>query len=1143
MNKLLTTTILALMLIGFAHARLPSDQWLLNDRPLQVTVDGLAEKAAEAAVKPRLPGTAARFAVKGTAERDLLQGKWEQTPDGRLFKRIRIHSPGAANLNLALQPFFLPHGAELYFYDDRRQTVWGPWTDEKNRTDGRFWTPVVPGDTAWLEIIVPKAMQPHVQLGLKSVQHGFIDPADALLKSGSCNVDVACPEADPWRDEVKAASMFTLEGVDTCSGTLINNTREDGKLLFLTANHCGLDSNNAASTVFYWEYESPTCRAVDSSANGVPINRDQYTVATTMGATFLASNPASDFALIELDQDPAPDAEIYWAGWDRTDRDNAGPVTVIHHPQLDEKRISFEYDDVLAGPAYSSYTQGDPNGFWKVTDWDLGTTEGGSSGSGLWNANHHLIGQLLGGAAACGNDDPDWFGRLATSWDTGTSPDTRLKDWLDPDNTGAMTQDGKAECDQPSVSISSSNNPARPGERVVFTASASGGAGGYSYAWDVNGDGTTDYRGNSFETIYSTGFSRNVSVTVTDSAGCSRRASLAQVVEQPRLSVSGLAPSEVCGDGDNVMEPGEQWNVPVTISNTGVNARNVVAVLSRTDALNQATGKALGGPDDFGYTYRDSEELFCPYTAVDISNSGTRINPVASGSYPANDDGGAQVTLSNADFRIYGDAVSRLFMSTNGYLTTDPQASGGDYDNDCPLPALLSGDAGGHRLAPLHDDLVVTGLYYQHFDDCPRPGDVDGATGCHVFQWEGAGIWQSGASPVGSFRVQAFLYDGSDEIVYQYSNGVAVGASPTIGLQSQGAGSGLAYSCGSSDPVRDNSAVCFYAPGKAPAGGDASNLLLHTPVLEFGDIAANGQASASATISLSPDMSCGALFGLNVEGLAYDGGYDDDTGYRIFAARAGGDAAVCDANPGCSLPDNGVIPKNGLWNNAGRQGHGLDLFYINGSSVFTAWYTARADHSPIWYTMTGALDNGQVHATLYSLGWDTVNNRLDDSRTVAVGSMTLNFLDAQTGWLTWEVNGRRGTEPVALYNDTPQTPAVNYSGMWYNPQESGWGITFNNKGETNFSLIYFYDQNGEPSWVLGTNQNDDGGQVNMLHAQATCPWCPVVPLSFQNAGTIEFNFTSQTEGTVNTSVSADDRNYDVDWQRSNLPFYMISEPE
>ena len=79
----------------------------------------------------------------------------------------------------------------------------------------------------------------------------------------------------------------------------------------------------------------------------------------------------------------------------------------------------------------------------RITDWDLGTTEPGSSGSPLFDQNHRIIGQLHGGYAACGNDDSDWYGRFFTSWTGGGSPTNRLSDWLDPISTGQPALDGR----------------------------------------------------------------------------------------------------------------------------------------------------------------------------------------------------------------------------------------------------------------------------------------------------------------------------------------------------------------------------------------------------------------------------------------------------------------------------------------------------------------------------------------------------------------------------------------------------------------------------------------------------------------------------------------------------------------------------
>ena len=122
-------------------------------------------------------------------------------------------------------------------------------------------------------------------------------------------------------------------------------------------------------------------------------------------------------------------------------RRRRSPPSAIHHPQGHAKRISFEDDPICA--ASSGGDCGGDQSNWRIEDWDLGTTEPGSSGSGLWNPDRRLIGQLQGGFAACGNDLPDWYGRFSVSWDSGASPAARLREWLDPDDSGVEFLDGR----------------------------------------------------------------------------------------------------------------------------------------------------------------------------------------------------------------------------------------------------------------------------------------------------------------------------------------------------------------------------------------------------------------------------------------------------------------------------------------------------------------------------------------------------------------------------------------------------------------------------------------------------------------------------------------------------------------------------
>ncbi|MFG0260004.1 MAG: GC-type dockerin domain-anchored protein, partial [Phycisphaerales bacterium JB041] len=148
---------------------------------------------------------------------------------------------------------------------------------------------------------------------------------------------------------------------------------------------------------------------------------------------------ASDFTLVELDEAPDPAWEVSFAGWDVSGVDTPGAIA-IHHPDVDEKRISFEFDPTATTSYLGNSIPGDGTHV-RVLDWDIGTTEPGSSGSPLFDENHRVIGQLHGGYAACGNDLADWYGKMSVSWDAGSSSSSRLRDWLDPTNSGATVVD------------------------------------------------------------------------------------------------------------------------------------------------------------------------------------------------------------------------------------------------------------------------------------------------------------------------------------------------------------------------------------------------------------------------------------------------------------------------------------------------------------------------------------------------------------------------------------------------------------------------------------------------------------------------------------------------------------------------------
>ena len=299
----------------------------------------------------------------------------------------------------------------------------GPFTPNAV-VDGRLWTPLLVGDTAVVELHDPPSDRPS-RLRLWRGHLGFRGPGERIAKQGECNIDVICPEGDAWRDEIRSIAMYSLSGVDFCSGVLVNNARLDARPLFLTADHCQRSPGfeGFPSMVVYWNYESPVCGDLSGG--------DQFAQSTT-GATLLAFDVTTDFAILELASSPDPAFDVHFAGWDA--RVPAAPSVVgIHHPSTDEKAISFENQPVV------SVTEIDPTieSHWRVTDWDVGTTEGGSSGSPIFSTvNQLVVGTLTGGFAACGNDEADFYGKLVEQMVRGLRP------VLDPDNTGRTVLDG-----------------------------------------------------------------------------------------------------------------------------------------------------------------------------------------------------------------------------------------------------------------------------------------------------------------------------------------------------------------------------------------------------------------------------------------------------------------------------------------------------------------------------------------------------------------------------------------------------------------------------------------------------------------------------------------------------------------------------
>ncbi|WP_431157778.1 T9SS type A sorting domain-containing protein [Winogradskyella poriferorum] len=375
-------------------------------------------------------------------------GKWTTLPNGDKIWRMSYKSEGAHTLNFYFDIFYIPEGAKLYVYNNDKDDLLRPFTHHNNNAEEVLGTWLVNGEQAWIEYYQPANVTGQAKLTLGSVVHGYRTAETyqkALNDSGDCNHDVDCditpPGADPYsidtvKENIKKASGMLVTGnTGFCSGTLINNTNNDGTPYFMTANHCG---NNVGGWAFRfnWRSPNPSCGTTTPSTNG-SFNQ------TVSGAILRANSSQSDMELVEITDasffNNNPD--VVWVGWNNSTTQTPNLNFGIHHPSGDIQKVCR--DDQGATRTQTNFNGNPTTQMWRVEDWDLGVTEPGSSGSGIFNENGELIGVLSGGAAACtGTNDNggfDVYGRFGVAWDFGSSAASRLRDWLDPGNTGATT--------------------------------------------------------------------------------------------------------------------------------------------------------------------------------------------------------------------------------------------------------------------------------------------------------------------------------------------------------------------------------------------------------------------------------------------------------------------------------------------------------------------------------------------------------------------------------------------------------------------------------------------------------------------------------------------------------------------------------
>ncbi|MDR3134012.1 MAG: choice-of-anchor J domain-containing protein [Prevotellaceae bacterium] len=475
-------------------------------------------------------------------------GEWLTLETGERIWQLRLKSSGAIALSLLYDRFYLPEGSKLFIYSANKKHVVGAFTSADNPKFGpEFSTEMIAGDEIILEYVPPTAAdkessqlqedkndatltladntltasqalskallkdsrQPVISISgvayvynnaLIGVAKDFYDHPMIPGDEGSadaCMININCPEGGDWQNQKKGVAA-TLQYIGTdgylCSGTILNNTAKDRTPYFLMAYHCGegASTSDLNRWQFYFHFERTGC---DNSSP-----RASY--RTAIGAQRLVEsniNGGSDGLLLRLNTNIPDDWDIYFNGWNRSNTPLSSGAG-IHHPAGDLKKISFVDASAISSTWNSSNATGATNAHWRITwatvNGKKSVTQGGSSGSPLFDENGLVVGSLSGGNGTrgdeCNTNTYSLYGKLWWHWDQSPNPNQHMSKYLDPIGSGVTTLDGMYSADEVSANFTASDTNIYVSQSIEYRDISALAA---TWEWSFDGGTPSGYIG------------------------------------------------------------------------------------------------------------------------------------------------------------------------------------------------------------------------------------------------------------------------------------------------------------------------------------------------------------------------------------------------------------------------------------------------------------------------------------------------------------------------------------------------------------------------------------------------------------------------------------------------------------------------
>lgn len=241
---------------------------------------------------------------------------------------------------------------------------------------------------------------------------------------------------------------------------------------------------------------------------------------------------------------------------------------------------------------------------------------------------------------------------------------------------------------------------------------------------------------------------------------------------------------------------------------------------------------------------------------------------------------------------------------------------------------------------------------------------------------------------------------------------------------------------------------------------------------------------------------------------------------------------------GDKAPPANILPPDAQFYDITRSGHGFDMRRIDGTEdlYYLLFYTFDASGNPEWFNAIGRVQDGLFMPERNPAGDSLANNLFrpgQTPQTVIDSSPTFNGhirvdyrgaeaapvcqqpapgrpSDESLGRMNWVLDTTVEewcVQPITVDNSAVQT---DISGIWFDPADTGWGITFVSfpgaSGDGLAAQIYYPDASGAGRWALMfADTHVPGSTYPVFHPRnGYCRTCPATEVLFdQQIGTIK----------------------------------------